>query len=70
MAQVKNNPAGDQQKIQSVAKTFSQKNLILFVIALVVILLGHITLGMGSITLSPILLVLGYCFLVPLAIIL
>jgi len=50
-------------------KAFSQKNLLLFLVALVVIILGHVSLGMGSITFAPVCLVLGYCILVPLAII-
>jgi len=50
-------------------KAFGQKNLFLFILALVVIVLGHISLGMGSITFAPVCLVLGYCILVPLAII-
>ena len=54
---------------QELIKSFSQKNLVLFLISLLVIILGHIALGMGSITLAPIALVLGYCILVPLAII-
>lgn len=44
-------------------------NLILFAVALGVIILGFVVLGRGSITLAPILLVLGYCVLVPLAIV-
>jgi hypothetical protein len=39
-------------------------------VALVVIIIGHVALGMGSITFAPICLILGYCILVPLAIIL
>ena len=42
---------------------------LLFIVALMVIVLGHISLGMGSITFAPVCLVLGYCILVPLAII-
>jgi hypothetical protein len=57
-------------EVQDLSRSFSQKNLILFVVALIVIVIGHVSLGMGSITLAPILLVLGYCILVPLAIIL
>jgi hypothetical protein len=38
-----------------------------FIGGLVSILVGYILLAMGSITLSPILLVLGYCILVPLS---
>lgn len=47
---------------------FGKKNYILFAIALVVIVVGFIALGQGSITLAPILLVIGYCVLIPWAI--
>ena len=50
-------------------KAFGQKNLLLLLVALAVIVLGHVSLGMGSITFAPVCLVLGYCILVPLAII-
>ena len=46
-----------------------RENLILFGVALAVIVLGYVFLARGSITLAPILLVLGYCVLVPIAII-
>lgn len=48
---------------------FGRKNYILFGAALVAMILGFILLGYGSMTLAPILLVLGYCVLMPLAII-
>jgi hypothetical protein len=48
---------------------FAKKNYTLFAIGLAVIVLGYITLGYGSITLAPILLVLGYCVIIPIAII-
>src|SRR6187399_3271927 len=48
---------------------FDRENLILFGIALAVILIGYLFLAKGSITIAPILLVLGYCVLVPVAII-
>ena len=48
---------------------FTSKNYILFAIGLLVIVIGYITLGYGSITLAPILLVLGYCVIIPIAII-
>jgi hypothetical protein len=51
------------------ALPFSRKNYILFAIGLLVIVLGYVTLGYGSITLAPILLVLGYCVIIPVAII-
>lgn len=46
---------------------YGKKNYIFFAIALAVIIIGFITLGQGSITLAPILLVLGYCVLLPIA---
>jgi hypothetical protein len=48
---------------------FTSKNYILFVIGLFVIVIGYVTLAYGSITLAPILLVLGYCVIIPVAII-
>lgn len=42
-------------------------NYIMMAAALVVIAVGFITLSKGSITLAPVLLVLGYCVLVPLS---
>jgi hypothetical protein len=48
---------------------FTRKNYILFAIGLLVIVLGYVTLGYGSITLAPVLLVLGYCVIIPIAII-
>lgn len=47
---------------------FGKKNLIWFGIGLFAIIVGYILLGSGSITLAPILLVLGYCVLIPIAI--
>jgi len=48
---------------------FTRKNYYLFILGLLVIVAGFITLRMGSITLAPILLVLGYCVIIPLSII-
>lgn len=39
----------------------------LFLAGLAAIIGGYVALGMADITISPILLVLGYCVLVPLA---
>ncbi len=67
----KDKAQGGQAQVVStdLARAFSQKNLLLFVVALAVIVIGHIALGMGSITFAPVCLVAGYCILVPLAII-
>ncbi len=48
---------------------YGKKNYIIFAAALIVIILGFITLGQGSMTLAPILLVVGYCILIPVALI-
>ncbi len=48
---------------------FTSHNIKLLIVSLVVIVLGFIFLSRGSITLAPILLVLGYCVLVPISII-
>lgn len=50
--------------------SFGPKNYILLGIALVIIILGYVSLGQGSITLAPILLIIGYCVLIPIAIML
>lgn len=50
--------------------SFQKKNYLLLILAIIVIIAGFVSLGMGSITLAPILLVIGYCVLVPLAILL
>ena len=47
---------------------FGKKNYILFGIAAVAIVAGYIALSKGSITLAPILLLLGYLVLIPMAI--
>ncbi len=47
---------------------FTRKNYLLFAAGIAVILLGFLTLSQNSITLAPILLVTGYCVLIPLAI--
>ena len=48
---------------------FGPRNYILFAIGIIVIVVGYISLSAGSITLAPILLVLGYCVLIPVSII-
>jgi len=48
---------------------YGKKNYLFFALALIVIVIGFISLGQGSITLAPILLVVGYCVLLPIALI-
>jgi hypothetical protein len=47
---------------------FGRNNYILLLIGIVVIIAGFVSLAKGSITLAPILLVTGYCVIIPLAI--
>ena len=47
---------------------FGRKNYIMFAVAIAVCILGFILLASGDITLAPVLLVLGYCVLMPIAI--
>ncbi len=47
---------------------FGPKNYYIFGAALLTIIVGYISLASGSITMAPILLVLGYCVLIPIAI--
>ncbi len=47
---------------------FGKKNWMILGAGLVSIIIGFITLAAGSITLAPILLVLGYCVLIPVGI--
>jgi uncharacterized membrane protein HdeD (DUF308 family) len=49
---------------------FTRKNYLTFLAGLVVIIAGFIALRMGSITLAPLLLVLGYCVIIPIGILL
>ena len=49
---------------------YGAKNYYLFAAAMVVIIVGFFALAKGSITWAPILLVVGYCILLPLALIL
>jgi hypothetical protein len=50
---------------QGVDIPFTRKNYILFGVAALVILAGYVALSRGSITLAPILLLLGYLVLIP-----
>ena len=47
---------------------FGKKNQLLFGIGFFVIIVGYYLLSKNSITLAPLLLVVGYCVLIPLSI--
>jgi|GEM_PF-341492 len=61
--------SGSAQREISADIWSSSFNLRLLVVSLVVIAAGFVFLSRGSITLAPILLVLGYCVMVPFAIV-
>lgn len=61
-------------KKESTALPFKKQNYLLFTLGLLTIVLGYIFLSVGpwnsfwSLTLAPVLLVLGYCVIIPVAI--
>ena len=58
----------DMEESTEMKWPFGPKNYIAFAVALAVIIVGYILLGYGDITAAPILLVIGYCVLIPVAI--
>ncbi len=58
----------DIEQTQAAEWPFGMKNYIWFGIAVVVIVIGYFMLGSGSMTMAPFLLVVGYCVLIPIAI--
>lgn len=61
----KADPAGDSEQVP-----FRPRNYILFAAGLAIIVGGWFLLRAGHITIAPVMLVLGYCVVLPLAIIL
>ena len=62
--------AKSTQKVKAeTGPIFGKRNYILFGVGLVAIIVGYIFLGSGDTVVSPILLVLGYCVIIPVAII-
>ena len=66
MAAVKKVKKGDV----SVGADFNKRNFAFLGIGLAVIILGFVFLAFGDITIAPILLVLGYCVVIPIGILL
>ncbi len=71
MAQFETKPIG-RAKAAMMSKPeglpFKKMNYYIFLVGLLAIILGYFTLGQGSITLAPLLLVVGYCVIIPIAI--
>ncbi len=58
------------QKVEEVERIkFGRMNYLLLLFGVISIAIGYFTLSKGSITLAPILLVLGYCVFIPLGIV-
>ncbi|MEO0096784.1 MAG: hypothetical protein ABIK78_01680 [candidate division WOR-3 bacterium] len=61
----------EAKKIREIPLThFKRNNYLLLILGIITIILGYIVLSTGDITIAPILLVLGYCVLIPLALLL
>jgi Ca2+/Na+ antiporter len=65
----KKTPQSVSAEAKAIDWPFGKANYILFGLTLLVLLIGYFVLAKGSITLAPILLVIGYCVLLPLSII-
>jgi hypothetical protein len=61
-------PSAKTKNSGKVGVDFSRANYVVLAIGLLLIIVGFIFLGVGDITISPILLVLGYCVAIPLGI--
>lgn len=63
-------PAEPKRERREGSLAMSSRNVLMLFAGIVIIVIGYFLLGRGSITAAPLLLVLGYCVVVPLSIIL
>jgi hypothetical protein len=63
-------PSAKTKKSTKVGTDFNRTNYTVLGIGLFLIIVGFIFLGVGDITIAPILLVMGYCVAIPLGILL
>ena len=63
-------PAAPKRERREGSLAMSSRNVLMLFAGIVIIVIGYFLLGRGSITAAPLLLVLGYCVVVPLSIIL
>jgi hypothetical protein len=63
-------PAEPKRERREGSLAIGSRNALMLFAGIVVIVIGYFLLGRGSITAAPLLLVLGYCVVVPLSIIL
>jgi uncharacterized membrane protein HdeD (DUF308 family) len=62
--------AQPKRRVREGTMVLGRRNVLLLVAGIIVIIIGYFLLGQGSITVAPILLVVGYCVIIPLSIIL
>jgi hypothetical protein len=69
MAKAKEKRKGLQEQEEQ-GLPFTRKNYLVFGVGVLSVILGFITLSRGSTTLAPVLLILGYCVIIPISILL
>lgn len=74
MAKVKTKIRKKQKKTEEKSLPFKRQNYIIFAIGILVIIIGYFALARGpydsfsSLSLAPVLLVIGYCIIIPFAV--
>ena len=63
-------PAEPKRDRREGSLAMGSRNVLIMFVGIIIIVIGYFLLGRGSITAAPLLLVLGYCVVVPLSIIL
>ena len=63
-------PAEPKRERRKGSLAMGSRNILMLFVGIIIIVIGYFLLGRGSITAAPLLLVLGYCVVVPLSIIL
>ena len=58
-----------QLKKPTVRTIFTSRNRTILTVGIITLVIGYIALGLGSITLAPVLLVAAYCVIIPIAIV-
>jgi len=63
-------PVLDRAAAPAGSLVMGRRNVLALVAGILVLIIGYILLGKGSLTAAPVLLVLGYCVIIPLSLIL
>ena len=58
-----------QLKKPAMRSIFTSRNRAMLTVGVITLIIGYIALGLGSITLAPVLLVGAYCVIIPIAIV-